>query len=187
MKRSLFTFTVLMMSIPLYTQAKTDITVVRFEDKTEASRCPATTTKAKADLDRDLQAQLIKGLMELERFQIQQREIRKLKPEHTIIGSVRQFEVCSVEGRGQEVQIAIDVQLLSAKGGLTHMFSTSAQATSAAANRAPQMAMNAAIGEIIKRVDDAVPRRKSERLPMKRKKSGSDGGMMVKLVKRERR
>lgn len=184
-RQAWFTFAVLLVSLPAYVQAKTNITVGRFEDKTEKSRCPAT-EKAKIDLDRDLQEQLIRGLMGLERFRIQEREIRKIKPQHTIVGAIRTFEVCNTQGRGQEVQIALDVQLLSPKGDLTHMFSSSAQATSSAANQAPQMAITAALDELVRRLDDAVPRSKRDRLPLKRKKK-SDNGMSLQLVRRDRR
>ncbi|NJM10024.1 MAG: hypothetical protein HC883_03815 [Bdellovibrionaceae bacterium] len=176
MRHSLFTFAVLVLSVPAAVHARTDITVGRFEDKTVKSRCPAS-DKFKENLDRDLQEKLITGLMGLERFQIQEREIRKIKPKHTIVGAIRTFEVCATEGRGQEVQIAIDVQLLSAKGGMTHMFSSTAQASSSAANHAPQMAMSAAIDEIIKRLDDAVPRSATMRLSSKRKKLNRDNGI----------
>lgn len=188
MRQFSLTFLLLLLALPGFTHAKTDISVGRFEDRTEKGRCAALTTKSKADLDKELQAKLITGLLELERFQIQEREVRKISPEHSIVGTVRTFEVCAGEGRGQKVQIELEVQLLSAKGDLTHMFNSSAQTTSSAANRAPEMAMNTAINEIIKRIDDAVPRRKGAiRLTNKRRGLSSESPMLVKLVPRERR
>jgi hypothetical protein len=170
---------------PAFAQAKTGISVGRFADKTEKSRCPGLTRKAKADLDMKLQNQLIAGLMQLKRFQIREREVRSLRPEHSIIGSVRAFEVCAGQGRGQVARIELEVQMLSAKGDLTHMFSSSASTSSAADNLAPQMAMNSAINELIRRIDDAVPRKGALRLTSKRGLSSSP--MIVKLVPRDRR
>jgi len=187
LRQFLITFLLFLLGLPDFALAKTDISVSRFADRTEKGRCPALTTKAKADLDKALQDKLIAGLLQLKRFQIQEREVRQIKPQHSIVGTVRAFEVCALEGRGQKAQIALEVQVMNAKTGLTHMFSSSAQTSSAAADRALQMAMNAAISEIIKRVDDAVPRREGAiRLTNKRKLSSANP-MLVRLVPRDRR
>jgi hypothetical protein len=148
----------LILLLPAFVHAKTIVSVPRFEDKTEKGRCPELTGKQRADLDHQLQSKLIAGLLELKRFQIQEREVRKMSPEHSIVGTVRAFEVCATQGRGQKVQIALEVQLISSKEGLTHMFSSRAE-TFSVAGRAPQLAMNSAILEIIKRIDNTVPRR----------------------------
>lgn len=180
------TFLAFLFVLPAFAQAKTGVSVPRFEDKAEKSRCPELTGKQKTDLDRELQAKLIAGLIELKRFQIQEREVRKVSPEHSIVGTVRAFEVCATEGRGQKVQIALEVQLISSKSGLTHMFSSSAQTSSAAAGRAPQLAMNSAIHEIIKRIDEAVPRRGAAlRLKSKRGVTSSSP-LQVRMIPRDR-
>ena len=164
--------------------AKTEISVLPFAVKSEESRCAGTSAKARANLDRELQEKLISGLLELKRFQVQQREVRQLKPKHSLVGTVRTFEVCAGQGRGQSARIAIDVQLRDAKTGLTHVFTSSAKTASATADRAPELAIHVAINEIIKLVDDAVPRREPPlRLRAARSTANS---MMVKLIPRKR-
>lgn len=179
-------FLFLLIALPVHAQAKiTDISVGRFAVKTEKSPCAAVTKKAQRDLDKTLQERLIAGLLELKRFQIAEREVRSLKPEHQIVGTVRAFEVCAGEGKSQKARIELEVQMVSPKGGLTHMFSSSSSASSAAANRAPEMAMNTAINELIKRIDDAVPRRGAA-LRLKSKSIAADP-MHIRLVPRERK
>ncbi len=180
-------FLLILFALPALTHAKTNISVPRFADKTEKGPCAAQSSKAKADLDKQLQAKLIAGLMELQRFQIQEREVRKLNPEHSVVGTVRTFEVCLNDDRVQTAQIELEVQLLGPKGELTHMFSSSAKTSSTAANRAPDLAINSAVSEIIKRVDDAVPRRKSALRLTSKPRGLASNPMVVKLIPRDRR
>lgn len=147
MKQVLFFMMGLLVFSPAV-NAKLDIQVARFKDQSQKGRCAAATEKAKADIELYLQNKLIAGLMQLNRFQIQEREVQKLSPQYTIVGNVRDFEVCSKQSR-----IALEVRLIHSKKGLTHVFSSSAQA------RNSEKAISAAINETLLRLDNALPRR----------------------------
>lgn len=160
---SLYVAAILIFGLPNLVHAKVNISVARFADYSEVpDKCPQT-KKAKEHLAEKLQAKLIAGLAGLERFRIQEREGKKLKTKHDMSGAVHLFEVCN-QGRSQDAKIELELKVTDAKTGATYTFTSNASATATGAGVAPEHAMTAAIGEIIKRVDNAFPNRKAVRL-----------------------
>jgi ABC-type uncharacterized transport system auxiliary subunit len=109
--------------------------------------------------------------------------LSSISAEHSIVGTVRAFEVCATQGRGQKVQIELEVQLISSKKGPTHMFSSRAE-TFSSAGRAPQLAINSAILEIIKRIDNAVPRHAAAVLIKSKQGVTSTNPIQLRLIPR---
>ncbi len=173
-----------LLSCPSY--AKVDISVPKFMDKSGASSCPGSVL-AKESIDTALQAKLIEMMQELERYQIAQREIRPLTPAHRLVGTLRSFEVCGREGQpGQSAKIELDLQVLDSKGSLTHMFSSNSKTTSTAMNKAGDMAVEAAVLELARRIDSAIPGKKTIRLTYKggRAQKVADNEYQVQMIRR---
>ncbi len=183
---TLLLLTFIFMMIPAFAEAKTAISVAKFEDKTSLSHCQET-PGARLNADSKIREQLIAQLMELRRFQIQEREIRPLKPIHALAGTVKLFEVCQQGRKGQSVRIEIDVKMTS-KSGLVRTFTSSAMASNTMAGLAPAQAIRAAVGEVVRRIDEAVPRYRQARLPIKRSRRViAENDVQVKMYRKSNR
>lgn len=185
-----FTFvaiTFLFAMIPVIAEAgetKAPMTVMRFDDLAPVSGCPET-PGARLNASSQIREQLISQLMGLNRFLIQEREVRPLKPVHSIMGKVRRFDVCQI-GKNQEVNVEIEIKMISSNG-ITRTFSSSSMASNTILGRAPDQAIKAAIGEVIRRIDESVPRYRQVSLPIKRIRSVADNDVQIKLYRRSRR
>jgi hypothetical protein len=184
---TLLAITFLFMMIPALAEAgeaKAPITVLRFDDVSPAANCTET-PGARANAGSQIREQLIHQLMGLNRFLIQEREIRPLKPVHSITGAVRRFDVCQF-GKVQDVSIEIEVKMMSGNG-ITRTFSSSAMASNSVKGRAPDQAIRAAVGEVIRRIDESVPRYRQVRLPVKRLRQVADADVQVKMFPKSNR
>lgn len=177
-------YVLFILALPSFAEAKTDVSVAQFADKSEKGRCPSQAAKMKTEIDKELREKLIAGLLELKRFQIQEREIRNLKLEHQIVGTVRSFEICAANGRPPQAKIEIEVQMRSPSGGLTHMFSSHAAISSPAPNRAMQLAMNHVINDVLKGIDEAVPRREATLKLRSAREVSSANPMRIRMMRR---
>lgn len=177
-------FLLFLFAFPSY--AKVGISIAKFEDKTVADLCPGSAT-AKSEIHSELQERLIAAMLKLERFEIQEREIRPLSPRHRLIGSLRTLEVCPRAGGriGQRAEIVLDLQLLDANGSITHVFTSNAKATSAARGQAGRMAIAAAVTELARRINGAIPGKASTRLVYKgRGRNVADNEYEVQMIRR---
>jgi hypothetical protein len=184
---TLLAITFVFMMIPAIAEAgegKAPITVLRFDDVAPVANCTET-PGARANAGSQIREQFIHQLMGLNRFLIQEREIRPMKPIHTITGAVRRFDVCQF-GKVQDVSIEIEVKMMS-HNGVQRTFSSSAMASNSVKGRAPEQAIRAAVGEVIRRIDESVPRYRQARLPMKRDRRLADVDMRVKMYSKSDR
>lgn len=185
-----FTFvaiTLLFAVIPTIAQAgetKAPMTVMRFDDLAPVSGCPET-PGTRINGTSQIREQMIAQLMNLNRFLIQEREVRPVKPVHSIMGKIRRFDVCQI-GRNQEVNVEIEIKMISANG-ITRTFSSSSMASNTVLGKAPDQAIKAAVGEVIRRIDESVPRYRQVSLPIKRVRSVADNDVQIKLYRRSRR
>lgn len=166
--------------------AKVDISVPKFTDKSGMSSCPGSLL-AKQEADTALQAKLIEMMQNLERYQIQQREVRPMVPAHRLVGTVRMFEVCARAGQpGEDAKIELELQLLDSKGQLTHVFNSNSKTSSSAQNRAGDMAIEAAVLELAKRIDSAIPGKRAMRLTYKngRAQKVADNEYQIQMIRR---
>lgn len=165
-------------------ETKAPMTVMRFDDLAPVSGC-LETPGARLNATSQIREHFIAQLMGLNRFLIQEREVRPVKPVHSIMGKVRKFDVCQI-GRNQEVNIEIEIKMISANG-ITRTFSSSSMASNTILGKAPEQAIKAAVGEVIRRIDEAVPRYRQVRLPIKRVRSVAENDVQIKLYRRSRR
>ena len=184
---TLLALTFVFMMIPAIAEAgegKAPVTVLRFDDLSPVANCTET-PGARLNASSQIREQLISQLVGLNRFLIQEREIRPMKPIHSITGSVRKFDVCQF-GKVQEVSIEIEVKMISANG-ITRTFSSSSMASNSLSGKAPDQAIRAAVGEVIRRIDEAVPRYRQARLPIKRSRRVADADVQIKMLRKSQR
>lgn len=185
---------VLLMSLPAIAKAqsrptKPQISVAKFVDETSMSHC-AETPGARNNADAWMRAYFINQLMGLNRLEIQEREVRPMRPQHSITTTINRWEVCQ-NGNGQEVNIELTVKMVS-NNGIVRTFNSQAMASHSEMNIAPKVAVRSAIGEIVRRIDEAVPRYRPNRLPIKRgprqfvADNGSNNSMLVQLIPKKR-
>ncbi len=177
-------FLLFLIAFPSY--AKVNVSVAKFQDKSGASRCPGSAL-AKHDIDFNLQERLIAAMQQLERYEIQEREVRPVSPKHRLAGTLRTLEVCPrPNGKlGQKAEIVLDLQIIDSKGTLTHVFSSTANATSAADGHATQIALEGAIKELARRIDNAIPGKTSTRLVYKgRGRKVAENDYQVQMIRR---
>lgn len=169
---------------PSFGSAKTVISVRPFLDKSEALPCAAKQKGMLAGprLTAKLQSELIRALLEYERFEIKEREVRPLRPELMLRGEVREFAACPRRGeRMQKAAIAIDVHILNARGSLTHVFTSNASVTGSSNQLAAAKVIRLAVNEIARRFDSAMPGARPA-LPLG--KTGPEGAYTVQLIKK---
>ena len=183
MRQGCLLFLLSVFAFPSY--ARVNISVDRFADKSPLSTCPGS-AQAKEDIDANLQSQLVNTLMRFEHYEIQQREIRPVKPAHRLVGVVRAFEVCARSGEpGQDAKIEIELTLLDGKGSMTHVFTSTASAYSGSIGVAGEKALVAAIDELARRIDGAIlGKRTAMKVTYKGGRSGADKDYQVQLVRR---
>jgi hypothetical protein len=170
-----------LVSFPVYAQK---LSVSRFSDNTSISRCPQSDA-TKTDIDVNLQAEMANQLMELERFEIREREVRPLKAKLQLKGSVRTFEVCPITGsKGQDVEIVLDVQMLNAKGNMTHMFTSSAKVSHTGEGKATGEAIRYAIKELVARIDNAIPKIKTAKLPLGKSEKVAKNDYKLQMIRK---
>lgn len=184
---TLLAITCIFLMIPAIAEAresKAPVTVLRFDDVSPVANC-SETPGARVGAASQIREQLIHQLMGLNRFLVKEREIRPLKTVHSITGAVRKFDVCQF-GKVQDVSVEIEVKMIS-KNGVTRTFSSSAMATNSVKGRAPEQAIRAAVGEVIRRIDESIPRYRQARLPVKRSRRVADADMQVKTFPKSNR
>lgn len=147
--------------------ARVNISVDKFADKSNGSNCPGTTT-SKADIGSNLQSQLVDTLMQFNRYKIQQREVRPVKHAHRLVGVIRTFQVCARSGApGQDAKIELELTLLDGNGHMTHVFTSTVNASSGSQGIAGETAMSAAVGDLAHRIDGAIPSRRPTQVNLK--------------------
>ena len=168
--------------------ARVNISVDKFADKSTGTTCPGS-TQPKADIGSNLQSQLVDTLMQFNRYKIQQREVRPVKPTHRLVGVLRTFEVCARSGvPGQDAKIQLELTLLDAKGNMTHVFTSTVNASSGAQGIAGETALSAAVGDLAHRVDGAIPSRRPVQINFKGGRSVASSNLkteyQLELVRR---
>jgi len=182
MRHGCLLFLLSIFAFPSYARVK--ISVDKFADKSAVSHCPGTAL-AKEDIDANLQSQLVDTLMQFDRYQIRQREVRPVKPAHRLVGVVRSFEVCARSGQpGQDAKIEIELTLLDGKGSMTHVFTSTASAYSGSIGVAGAQALAAAVDELARRIDGAIPGKRAMKLTYKGGRAVTHNEYQVQLIRR---
>jgi hypothetical protein len=156
---------VLGICLSLEAQARAILSIETFTNKAQTTRCEK--SKISPTIEAELQASLIRHMAGYRKYGFKERSVRPLKHKHKLTGAIRTLEVCNISGRrGEEVEIALDVQMHNAKGELTHMFSGNAKVAHSGKNKALKQAINVVMKELAHRIDIAIPNNKGVELPL---------------------
>jgi hypothetical protein len=182
MKQTAMLFLLALFAFPSY--AKVKVSVERVVDAAEVSHCPGT-AQLRPDLADNVRTQLIHTLIQHERYEIAQREVRPLRPEHRLAVTIHVFEICARKGQpGQDAHIELELRLLNAKGAMSHVFNATAKAFSGSLGVSGEKAITAAIEEIVRRVDSAIPGYRPLNLVYKGGRASRDKDYQVQMIRR---